>query len=332
MRLLTRASALTHFSEIARLAGLNPEALVRDVGLPVMCLSEPELMVPADAVRDVLELAAARSAWSNFGLRMAEGRRLSNLGPLGLLLRDEPTLRRALEVVVRYLHTYNQALALKIEDEPPLVLVRAEFMSSAQGAMQQGTELTLGVMCRFFGLFMGTQWRPRRVCFTHAAPKDRSLHVQMFGPNVEFGHDFNGIVIDAPVLDVPNPSADPVMARYARQVMAASEQLERPSPSTEIRNIALMLLPTGSCKVDVIAQHLGVDRRTVHRHLAREGRTFSGLVNELRRGLAQRYVEHGHQSMEQIAVMLGFAYPSSFSRWYRSEFKQSARMQRREQM
>jgi len=28
-------------------------------------------------------------------------------------------------------------------------------------------------------------------------------------------------------------------------------------------------------------------------------------------------------------VMLGFAYPSSFSRWYKSEFKLSARNQRR---
>ena len=39
------------------------------------------------------------------------------------------------------------------------------------------------------------------------------------------------------------------------------------------------MLPLGRCSVEKVAQHLGVDRRTVHRHLARRGETFSSLVD-----------------------------------------------------
>lgn len=41
------------------------------------------------------------------------------------------------------------------------------------------------------------------------------------------------------------------------------------------RHILLVLLPSGQCSIDQVAQQLGVDRRTVHRRLEREGTTFT---------------------------------------------------------
>ena len=59
--------------------------MLSEFGLPPRCLEEPELMVPLDAVRRLLEASAERSGVEAFGLLMAEARQLSNLGPLGLL-------------------------------------------------------------------------------------------------------------------------------------------------------------------------------------------------------------------------------------------------------
>ena len=52
--------------------------------------------MPLDAVRQLLEMFAARSGVEGFGLLMAEARLLSDLGPLGLLPGEQPTLRLAL--------------------------------------------------------------------------------------------------------------------------------------------------------------------------------------------------------------------------------------------
>ena len=73
-------------------------------------------MVPIDAVRRLLEASAERSGVEGFGLLMAEARRLSNLGPLGLLIREQPTLRLALEAFARYGKRLNEALFLTIEE------------------------------------------------------------------------------------------------------------------------------------------------------------------------------------------------------------------------
>ena len=52
------------------------------------------------AVFRLLEGSAARSRRSDFALKMTERRSLSNLGVLALLVREQPTLRKAVEAAV----------------------------------------------------------------------------------------------------------------------------------------------------------------------------------------------------------------------------------------
>jgi hypothetical protein len=91
MRGSVRSATLTNYAEVARKAGLDPHRLLSEFGLPQGSLRELELKLPADAVRRLLEASAERSGVEAFGLMMAETRRLSSLGPLGLLVREEHT-------------------------------------------------------------------------------------------------------------------------------------------------------------------------------------------------------------------------------------------------
>ncbi len=178
---------------------------------------------------------------------MAESRRLSNLGPIGMLVREEPTLRRAFEELLRFIHLHNSALILKIEEAGGVVLIRQELVVGRAAVIRQSTELAVGVLFRLLTVFLGPQWRPRYVCFAHSAPKNRTMHRRVFGSRVEFDHDFNGIVCDPRDLDVPNPGADPVMAHYARQVLEASLGDKRGSTANDVRQLVFVLLPAGRC-------------------------------------------------------------------------------------
>ena len=174
---------------------------------------------------------------------------------------------------------------------------------------------------------MGAAWRPRLVCFTHPAPANLAVHRRVLGPAVEFGHEFNGLVCNAADLDAPNPGADPVLARYSRKLLAPT--LARSARfSDRVRQLIVLLLPRGLCRVEVVAQHLGVDRRTVHRKLKDEGTSFSRLLDAERRALASRYVAGTRQPLTEVAALLGFAAPSAFSRWYRGSFGDSAARRR----
>ncbi len=318
---VVRSASLTGYAEIARRVGLNPAHMLRDFGLPRRCLEEPELKVPADAVRQLLEASAERSGIEGFGLLMAEARQLSDLGPLGLLVREQPTLRLAIEAFVRHGRRLNDALFLTIEESGEVTVLREELIVGRSGPVRQSTELAIGIAYRMLRSFLGPRWRPRRVCFAHEAPHDHSVHDRAFGRNVvEFGHDFNGIVCARKDLEVPNPNADPGIARLASAMLESSPAGAATAFTTQVRDLVVLLLGSGICTVEQAAQHLGVDRRTIHRHLAREGETFSGIVESVRRELAVRYLQNPRQSLAGVAVLLGFSAPSSFSRWYRQAF------------
>src|SRR5262249_39420274 len=77
-------------------------------------------------------------------------------------------------------------------------------------------------------------------------------------------------------------------------------------------------LPSGLCSVDHVAKRLGTDRRTLHRHLAREDQTFSAIIDSVRAELATRYI--GNRDLASIADLLGFSARSAFSRWFRNQF------------
>lgn len=327
MTALVRSAALTHFAELATACGLDPRELLARVGLQARCLRDPDLKIAAHRVGRLLELAAAEGREPAFGLRLAESRRLSNLGPLALLVRDEPTLRRALETLMHHIHVHNEAVAVHVAEHGGLVIIRTELAAEGTGSLRQATELVVGVSCRVLQVLLGAGWRPRLVCFTHAAPSSLAVHHRVLGPAVEFGHEFNGIVCNAADLDAPNPAADPVLARYSRKLLAPA--LARSARFTDrVRQLIVLLLPRGLCRIEVVAQHLGVDRRTVHRRLLDEGTSFSALLQAERCALAAGYVDATDRPLTDVAALLGFAAPSVFSRWHAASFGLSAARRR----
>lgn len=319
MTSLVRAAALTNFPELASGFGLDPLRLLSEAGLQPRVLDDPDMRIPVERVGDLLERAAALSGCESFGLRMAETRQLSNLGPVGLLIRDQPTLRESLSVLLRYHLALNGGIALVIEEQSGVVVIQEEVVTGRPGSVRQGIELAVGVMLRLLRQFLGPDWRPRRVCFTHEPPGDIATHLRVFGPCVEFRHDFNGIVCGRQDLDTVNPHADPVMARYAQQLLDVSLP-DQDGFLDDVRRAALLLLPSGRCSIEQVADQMGVACRTVQRRLAEEGTSFTTLVHELRAELAQRHVQGSTRPLTEVSALLGFSAPSGFSRWYASQF------------
>jgi len=60
--------------------------MVRDAGLDPAGLDAQDRWAPAAAIADLLERAAAASGREDLGIRLAELRRFSNLGPLSLVV------------------------------------------------------------------------------------------------------------------------------------------------------------------------------------------------------------------------------------------------------
>ncbi len=315
-----RSATLSGYAELARSVGLDPNRLMRRLGLDPSCLSDPDRRIEGSAVANLLETSAVESQVEDFGLRLAATRRLSNLGPFSLMVREETTGRSALETLSRFLRLHSELLTIRIEDVDNLVILRVEIVPGARVPLRQGTELFVGYLFRILRELLGPSWEPRHVRFTHSSPLNLAGHRKVFGSPVEFNADFNGIVCAAKDLAGPLPSADPVMARYARQYLEAMISRPDVTLADKVRQLVREMLPLGNCSVEKVAQHLGVDRRTVYRHLAHDGETFTSVVDTVRGELAASYLDEGRRSLTDVADLLGFSAVSAFSRWHRRQF------------
>lgn len=132
-------------------------------------------------------------------------------------------------------------------------------------------------------------------------------------------------------LDTVNPVSDPQLRTYARSYFESVADTRDATVLNRVRELIEVLLPTGRCSVDQVARSLSVDRRTVHRHLADSGETFSSLVNATRTQLAEQLVANPHRSLTDVSQLLGFSAPSAFSRWFRERFGRSPRAWRNQQ-
>jgi AraC-like DNA-binding protein len=98
--------------------------------------------------------------------------------------------------------------------------------------------------------------------------------------------------------------------------------------SAEIRRLVVSLLQSGECSIEAVAQHLGVDRRTIHRRLAGEGETFTHIVASVRRELATHLLADPGRNLAEVSLLLGFSSLSGFSRWHRQQFGKTASARR----
>lgn len=318
MHALVRAATLTNFFEVAQHVGLNPQPLLREVGLSRALLSDPEQRIPAASAVRLLEQAAATSLCPDFGLRMAESRQLSDFGVISLLISHQRTLREALRVTMQYRHLLNDTLAMQLEDTGPLVIIREEVVATAPS--RQATELALGVLFRMCAAVMGGRWAPQSVNFSHEAPPDLALHRRLFACRLEFGCEFNGIVCRAADLDAPNPAADPAMARFAQRFVESLPLVNEPSVVLDVRKAIYLMLPGGRASTSYVAQALGLSVRTLQRQLDEADTSFTTMLNEVRHELATRYVSNPRYSLVRVSELLGYSTPSSFTRWFIAQF------------
>lgn len=318
MAVLVRAAALTGFAEVMQALGGDVNKALRRAGLQRALVRDPDQLIDAAAAAQLVEDAAEVTQCETFGLHMAESRQLSHFGVVSLLLLHQPTLRQAMATLIAYSHLLNESLAIQMEDAGDLVILREDIV--APQPMRQSMELAIGVLHRMCAALLHRRWQPQRVCFSHSAPRDLSVHQRLFACRVQFDAEFNGIVCKAADLNEANPLADMALARYAQTSVDAQIRARDASTGQQVRRVIYLLLPSGRATCAGVAQGLGRSMRTLQRSLDAEGLSFTALLDQVRRDLAQRYLANPHYGMGQIAAMLGYSSHSAFTRWFGAQF------------
>jgi AraC-like DNA-binding protein len=160
---------------------------------------------------------------------------------------------------------------------------------------------------------------PTLVGFVHSRPDYHKQLQAHFGCEVRYDRSFNQLQYSTHILELPAENPEPSLLQALEFYLA--DRLKLRSEDGDLLDKVNHLIATsfgdGVPEIAVIADALGLSRRTLQRRLSEAGAVFSDMIDAVRREIAQDYVLHSDHSLTDISLMLGYQEQSSFSRAFR---------------
>ncbi|WP_051362224.1 AraC-like transcriptional regulator QhpR [Solimonas soli] len=327
--LAAAASGVTRF--IAAEGG-NAERVLERAGLPAERLADPRRPLDLGAYCAMMELAAADTGDGNFGLRFGQQFAPEQLGLIGDIALSAPTLGAALEAFAGLFPFHQQVTETRFYRQGDQLRLDYRILDGRILARRHDAELTLGMFANVLRRCLGDGWAPDEVQFEHPQPADAREHRAAFGAPARFGQRSNALVFRCRELERAMPGRDPAaFVRLRDELVGVAGGTGTLRFIDRVRGEVRSRLSCGYPHVDEIAAALGLARWTLQRRLAEQGCSYAGLVDDLRRELATRYLGERHLPVGDIAGLLGYSQTSAFTRAFLRWFGAAPTQARRRQ-
>src|SRR5271170_2179465 len=302
--------------------GIDAEPLLAKAGLARGQLSQEGAGVSVASQYRFLELAATETNDSLLGLHLAAEMDLQGAGILFYLAASSATVSEALENLARYAGTTNEAVLCEISRHKDETVLTVRPVRAHDEPRRQFSEFIALAAIRVLRMLTNRDFAASRMTFAHARNSELSDVHRILRCPVEFAHATDSWVFPQSVMELPIVSEDShllqILTAHADGLLA--ERRSAAGLQSIVENQLLNLLPSGRVQAAAVAQQLGVSARSLTRHLAEEGATFSEILDRMRNRLALRYLADERISLQQIAWLLGYseraAFNHAFKRWF----------------
>ena len=316
-----RVSAGVLIPGLVRDFGVDPENLLKEVGLPLDILSNTGNLIPFNKKAELFAAAASATQKENFGVMVGTSASLIHLGPLGLEMRKCRTIRAAWKRCSEAFRLQVHGAVLNIEVDGDAACIKYIITDPLVNSGSQISSGAIAFVTSMMRELCGPGWRPQLVSLPARQPANVTPFQAAFGSRVTFNNSCALLKFDAEWL---------VRAPYD-PLGEAPLSLDRrsASPSDSVREEVARRLVTGAClNSSSVARALAMSRRTLYRRLAEEHATYQELVQAERIGLANRLLCDTDLSITEIAIIAGYSEGSAFSRAFNNSYGYSPRKAR----
>jgi len=242
----------------------------------------------------------------------------ANLHGLGFAWLASDSLREALERLVRFSKLISNVIRFGLEATPQSMDLVVRDLERLPGIPDSSIDSAMAVLLRMCRITAGHAIDPLRVDLTHPRPSCSSEFDQLFRAPVNFGAADNRMCFDKSVLETHLTSSNPELARINDQaVIEYLARFDRNDMAMQVRTRLIERLPAGTPRQDEIARDLNISLRSMQRKLQDAGTSYRELLDKTRSELAMHYVRETHRQLGEVAYLLGFSEPGSFTRAFR---------------
>lgn len=305
--------------------GLDADRLFAQANLPIDTSHRLDPRVLSDRLSHLWELAVDATGDPLVGLKTAPKQPLGSLGLIAHLILACPTMLHALERLCQHVAFVLPTASARMESLPGRVRLILHLAEGKRPVPAQRYDFIAALVLRLIEWLIGHHVPPRAVYHPLPEPANHDAYAAAFRSPVRFGQALCAMEFYPCDLEVPLPTANPLVAEWCSQLAADLEQTRRGLLRARVKKVLVELLPKGDPRREEVAAALHMSERTLQRRLRDEGTHFQELVDITRKELAQQYLSAGRLSPKEMSFELGFADPSNFYRACKRWFGHSPR-------
>lgn len=297
---------------------VNIDEFLLSIGVDPASIKSPDSRMPIETYLLIQDGAACYVNDPYFGLHMGEFAEAGSWSILGYLMMNCKTLGQAFEKSGRY----SRIIGNLIEADAHLQFNKVKIVFStppyAPKMSRHCFEAVFSGSVRMMRNFTGQKLSPLEVHFIYPQPESTAEYERIFCCPVKFGQKENSFTIDMGLVNTPILMANPALLeqfeRYAEEIMIEIDKKDE--HTRKVTELILSHMDDEKLSINSIAKEMSLSVRTLQSRLEEEGRVFSVLLQEIREGLAKKYLRENY-TVEEITYLLGFSEPSVFRKAFK---------------
>jgi AraC-like DNA-binding protein len=311
-----RAASLLNLPHLLDEFGATLASVLHGTGISSEDL-RPDAFVPYSAFLSVLDNASRLTGRDDFGILLGKRQTLAALGPVGEVLRHAATLGEAISDFATFQSRNSTGGAVYLmRADRDVILGYAVYDHSAK-VSPQIYDLVLAVGCNLIAELTGGAVTPEEIILSRSAPRDLTPYHRLARCPVRFDQHQTGLLLRAASLDLPLPKADHALHDLALSRLLTLAQGGKLPLAAHVRHMLRPLLLMGQSGMNNVADWLGLNARTLRRHLRSEGTTFEAIKDEVRQAASKDLLRLGELSISDIAATLDYSTTSAFVHAFR---------------
>lgn len=294
--------------------GCDKGLLLRNSGIPENIPAETPMFISILQYEALIKNALKISGDPAIGLKIGEGIKFGHHGTFAFAALSFPTVWDAMKVGLKFSRLMNNIIELQLEEGETFHIIRFESACFSGVVYRAVIEIVMAMFCQQFKFMLEGDLGGMKISFRYEKPDYGELYTHVLEPMTRFEADANEIHIPITLANKPLAMANPITARlFVEECNKALARMnEQRGVPDQVRE-QLVMANNGFPSLDEVAARIHISPRTLRRHLKIAGTSFQKILDQVRMELAQRYLTSTQRSIGEIAYLLGYEDPNSFS-------------------